>query len=53
VGKPPMFPNDPHVVAVASSMARPEGLAPHVAWLALSDPDAVLCWIRQFNGLPA
>jgi molybdopterin-guanine dinucleotide biosynthesis protein B len=53
VGKPPMFPNDPHIVAVASSMARPDGLAPHVAWLDLADPDAVLNWIRNFNRLPA
>ena len=53
VGKPPVFPGDPHIVAVASTMARPEGLAPHVAWLDLSDPDAVLRWVRQFAGLPA
>lgn len=53
VGKPPVFPDDPHVVAVASTMARPEGLAPHVAWLDLHDPEAVLRWVRQFNGLPA
>jgi molybdopterin-guanine dinucleotide biosynthesis protein B len=53
VGKPPTFPNDPHIVAVASSMARPSGLAPHVAWLDLSDPGAVLTWIRNFNRLPA
>jgi molybdopterin-guanine dinucleotide biosynthesis adapter protein len=53
VGKPPMFPDDPHIVAVASTMARPDGLAPHVAWLDLLDPDAVLRWVRQFNGLPA
>ena len=53
VGKPPVFPGDPHIVAVASSVARPEGLAPHVAWLALADQDAVLRWVMQFNGLPA
>jgi molybdopterin-guanine dinucleotide biosynthesis protein B len=53
VGKPPLFPDDPHVVAVASGMARPDGLAPHVAWLDLLDPDAVLTWIRNFNRLPA
>jgi molybdopterin-guanine dinucleotide biosynthesis protein B len=53
VGKPPIFPGDPHIVAVASTMARPDGLAPHVAWLDLSDPDAVLRWVRQFTGLPA
>jgi molybdopterin-guanine dinucleotide biosynthesis protein B len=34
-------------------MARPSGLAPHVAWLDLSDPGAVLTWIRNFNRLPA
>ena len=53
VGKPPMFPGDPHIVAVASTMARPDGLAPHVAWLDLLDPEAVLRWVRQFNGVPA
>jgi molybdopterin-guanine dinucleotide biosynthesis protein B len=53
VGKPPMFPDDPHIVAVASTMARPEGLAAHVVWLDLEDPDAVLRWIYQFNRLPA
>jgi molybdopterin-guanine dinucleotide biosynthesis protein B len=53
VGKPPMYPDDPHIVAVASTMARPDGLAPHVAWLDLPDTDAVLRWVRQFNGLPA
>jgi molybdopterin-guanine dinucleotide biosynthesis adapter protein len=53
VGKPPMFPDDPHIVAVASTMARPEGLAAHVAWLDLEAPDAVLRWIYQFNRLPA
>jgi molybdopterin-guanine dinucleotide biosynthesis protein B len=53
VGKPPMFPDDPHIVAVASTMARPAGLAAHVAWLDLEDPDAVLRWICQFNRLPA
>jgi molybdopterin-guanine dinucleotide biosynthesis adapter protein len=53
VGKPPMYPGDPHIVAVASTMARPGGLAPHVAWLDLLDLDAVLYWVRRFNGLPA
>lgn len=53
VGKPPMFPGDPHIVAVASTMARPQGLAPQVAWLDLLDADAVLRWVRQFNGLSA
>ena len=53
VGKPPMYALDPHIVAVASSMPRPDGLAAHVAWLDLADRDAVLRWIRQFHYLPA
>ena len=53
VGKPPMYPLDPHIVAVASGMPRPDGLAAHVAWLDLADRDAVLRWIRQFHHLPA
>jgi molybdopterin-guanine dinucleotide biosynthesis protein B len=53
VGKPPMFPDDPHIVAVASTMARPDGLAARVAWLDLADRDAVLRWIYRFNRLPA
>jgi molybdopterin-guanine dinucleotide biosynthesis protein B len=53
VGKPPMFPDDPHIVAVASTVGRPEELAAHVAWLDLEDRDAVLRWICQFNRLPA
>jgi molybdopterin-guanine dinucleotide biosynthesis protein B len=48
-----MFPDDPHIVAVASTVARPAGLAAHVAWLDLEDPDGVLRWIYQFNRLPA
>jgi molybdopterin-guanine dinucleotide biosynthesis protein B len=51
VGKPPMFPDDPHIVAVASSMAAPAGLRTGVVWLDLDDPDAVLRWMKQFNGL--
>lgn len=53
VGKPPIYPGDPHVMAVASTMARPDRLAPHVAWLDLHDVDAIVHWVRQFNGLPA
>jgi len=53
VGKPAMFPDDPHVAAVASTMARPDGLAPHVAWLALDDVEAVLRWVMRFAAVPA
>jgi molybdopterin-guanine dinucleotide biosynthesis protein B len=53
VGKPPIYPDDPHVVAVASSMARPDGVAARTAWLDLADRDGVLRWIREFHRLPA
>jgi molybdopterin-guanine dinucleotide biosynthesis protein B len=53
VGKPPIYPMDPDVVAVASSMARPEGVVAGTAWLDLADRGAVLRWIREFYRLPA
>jgi len=53
VGKPPMFPHDPHIAAVASTMARPHDLAAHVAWLDLDDVDALLHWVLQFRALQA
>jgi molybdopterin-guanine dinucleotide biosynthesis protein B len=53
VGKPPVFPDDMHIVAVASNMAAPAGLRDGVAWLDLDDPAAVLRWIKEYNGLRA
>jgi molybdopterin-guanine dinucleotide biosynthesis protein B len=52
VGKPPVYPDDPHIVAVASSVPVPDGLRAGVAWLDLDDPDAVLDWVKKFNSLP-
>lgn len=51
VGKPPVYPDDRHIVAVASSVPAPEGLAPHVTWLDLDDPDGVLAWLKKHIGL--
>lgn len=45
VGKPALYPDDPGIVAVASDMARPPGLAAAVAWLDLNQPQQVLDWI--------
>jgi molybdopterin-guanine dinucleotide biosynthesis adapter protein len=45
LGQPALYPNDPHIVAVASDGARPEGLAAAVAWLDLNRPDQVLAWL--------
>jgi len=44
-------PEDPHIVAVASSAPAPAGLAPHVAWLDLDQPEAVLRWLKGQVGL--
>ena len=46
LGQPALYPNDAHIVAVASDVARPAGLAPSTAWLDLNAPDAVLAWVR-------
>jgi molybdopterin-guanine dinucleotide biosynthesis adapter protein len=51
VGKPPVYPDDPHIVAVASSAPAPAGLAAHVAWLDIDDAAAVLAWLTAYVGL--
>jgi len=51
VGKPPVYPDDPHIVAVAASVPAPPGLAPHVTWLDLDQPEAVLRWLKGHAGL--
>lgn len=44
-GKPPLYPCDERVIAVASDLAPPADLRPGVAWLDLNQPQAVLAWI--------
>jgi molybdopterin-guanine dinucleotide biosynthesis protein B len=47
----PLYPDDPSIVAVASTLPRPAGLAPAVAWLDLDDRDAVLAWlVKKMSG---
>jgi len=53
VGKPPVYPDDAHIVAVASSAVAPAGLAPHVRWLDLDDPEGVLDWVLGWLGRAA
>lgn len=48
VGKPALYPDDAHIVAVASDVARPEGLDAAVAWLDLNQPEQVLAWIAGY-----
>lgn len=45
--QPPLYPDDVHIVAVASDAPRPPHLAPGVAWLDLNDPQQVLAWLDQ------
>jgi molybdopterin-guanine dinucleotide biosynthesis protein B len=47
LGRAPMYPDDPYVVAVAASVAPPPGLRPELAWLDLNDPASVLDWLRS------
>lgn len=47
VGKPPHYPDDARVAAVASTAPAPAGLARRIAWLDLDDADAVLGWILR------
>jgi molybdopterin-guanine dinucleotide biosynthesis protein B len=47
LGRAAMYPEDPHVVAVASSAAAPAGPGPHPVWLDLDQPAAVLRWLER------
>jgi len=44
-GKPPVFRDDPHVVAVACDEPAPADLPPAITWLDLNNPAAVLAWL--------
>ncbi|MNT93625.1 hypothetical protein D3C72_2351420 [compost metagenome] len=46
-GRPPLYPSDPHIVAVASDQPPPEPLRAGLDWLDLNDPPAILAWLRQ------
>ena len=45
--KGPLYPDDTHIVAVASTLPRPADLAPHIDWLDLDDREAVLAWLLK------
>ena len=44
--KPALYPDDRHIVAVASDAPRPQRLREGVAWLDLNQPAAVLTWLN-------
>ena len=45
LGQPALYPDDRHIVAVASDVARPAQADPALAWLDLNDPAEVLAWL--------
>ena len=45
LGQPALYRGDGGIVAVASDVARPDGVDAGVAWLDLNDPGAVLDWL--------
>lgn len=46
LGQPALYPNDEHIVAVASDVPRPDGIRAEVAWLDMNAPDEVLAWME-------
>jgi molybdopterin-guanine dinucleotide biosynthesis protein B len=54
MGQAPLYLRDPHIVAVASDVPAPAGLADGVAWLDLNAPQQVLAWLlSSAKDLPA
>jgi molybdopterin-guanine dinucleotide biosynthesis protein B len=47
LGKPPILPDDPHVLAVAADVPRPASAPAGLAWLDLNAPETVLSWITD------
>ncbi len=45
LGKPAIYPNDQHVVAVASDVTRPEDCPEHIIWMDLNQTDLILNWL--------
>jgi molybdopterin-guanine dinucleotide biosynthesis protein B len=46
LGHAALYPDDSHIVAVASDVARPDGLRPDLDWLDLNCPSEVLAWLN-------
>jgi molybdopterin-guanine dinucleotide biosynthesis protein B len=49
LGQPALYPDDLHIVAVASDAPRPEQLRAGVAWLDLNSPENVLTWLETLK----
>lgn len=46
LGKPAIYPNDEHIVAVASDLLKPADFPLTLTWLNLNCPEEVLAWIQ-------
>lgn len=47
-GKPPLYPDDGRVIAVASDQPAPADLRPGVDWLDVNQPQAVQAWLEAY-----
>lgn len=47
VGKPAIYPEDAHIVAVASDVPCPENLLRPVGWLDLNNPEEICGWLFE------
>jgi molybdopterin-guanine dinucleotide biosynthesis adapter protein len=45
LGKPALYPDDEHIIAVASDVSAPESIRAGVVWLDLNQPRQVLEWL--------
>lgn len=45
--KPAIYPEDGHILAVASDVAAPQNLPPGLIWLDLNQPEIVLQWLMD------
>lgn len=46
LGNPPLYPNDPYVIAVASDVPAPDDVPNDLVWLDVNAPDSILQWLQ-------
>jgi molybdopterin-guanine dinucleotide biosynthesis protein B len=49
LGQPALYPDDLHIVAVASDAPRPDNLRDGIIWLDLNAPENVLTWLETLK----
>lgn len=48
IGQPALYPDDAHIVAVASDTSEPNTLSRPLAWLDMNQQEQVLAWLVKF-----